>query len=50
MKTKNVLFADVEKYEKKGWLTTNEWSIKDYYVVMVKHEPNDTQENPLQRN
>jgi len=45
MKTKNVLFADVEKYEKKGWVTTNDWSIKDYYVVMVKRERGDPQED-----
>ena len=45
MKTKNVLFADVEKYEKKGWVTTNDWSIKDYYVVMVKYERGDPKEN-----
>ena len=44
MKTKNVLFADVEKYEKKGWITTNEWSIKDYFVVMVKYGRDDPQE------
>ena len=47
MKTKNVPFADIEAYEKKGWLTTNRWSIKDSYVVMVKHEPNDTQKDTL---
>ena len=49
MKTKKVLFADIEKYEKKGWVTTNEWSIKDYYVVMEKCERGDSKENLLQR-
>ena len=48
MKTKKVLFADVEKYEKKGWIATNEWSIKDYYVVMVKYERGDPQEDKVQ--
>ena len=48
MKTKKVLFADVEKYEKKGWLTTNTWSIKDYCVVMEKHERGDPKENSVQ--
>ena len=48
MKTKKVLFADVEKYEKKGWISTNEWSIKDYYVDMVKRERGDPQEDKVQ--
>ena len=47
MKTKKVLFADVEKYEKKGWIPTNDWSIKDYYVVMVKRERGDPQEDSV---
>ena len=36
IKTRKVLFADIEAMEKKGWVTTNEWSIKDYYVIMER--------------
>lgn len=35
-KTKKVNFADIEAMEKRGWIATNEWSIKDYTVTMEK--------------
>ena len=46
IKTKTVPLANVEAYEKKGWVATNAWSIRDYTVVMEKVV--DTKENNLQ--
>ena len=36
MTTIHVPLAEVEAYEKKGWVATNSWSIRDYTVVMEK--------------
>ena len=38
MQTLHVPLAEVEAYEKKGWVATQEWSILHYTVVMVKGE------------
>ena len=34
--TITVPFHKIEAMEKKGWIATNQWSIKDYTVTMEK--------------
>ena len=44
--TINVPFHKIEAKEKKGWIATNQWSIKNYTVVMEREV--DLKENHLQ--